>query len=62
MIHIDCIVYIIMTRFVIFHNEFTCISLLQYTHTQTSTSINTNDLYVYEWADFYPNFIPYDYG
>ena len=51
MIHIDGIVYISITRHVIFHNDLTCTSLLQYTHTRTSTSINTNDLYVYEWAD-----------
>ena len=71
MIHIDGIVDIIMTRPVIFHNDLACTSLLQYTprRTQTSTGINTYDLYVYEWADlgggrdfFYPNFIPYDYG
>ena len=44
-----------MTRPVIFQNDLTCTSLLQYTptRTRTSTSINTNDLYVYEWADFF---------
>ena len=70
MIHIDGIVDIIVTRPVIFHNDLTCTSLLQYTHThtQTSISINTNNLYVYGWAalgggkaNFYRNFIPYDY-